>query len=70
MSHWNRKGADTCHGGVKMPTRRHGVKTADEYGRCRPGADSKSGGAYGALEYSTSNSLSSSNISKRGTKDA
>lgn len=39
-------------------------------GRCQTGADSKSGGPFGRLEYSTSNTLKESNISHRGTKDA
>jgi len=44
--------------------------TNDELGRPGPGADSKSGGEFGRLEYSTSNTLKESYISKRGTKDA
>lgn len=39
-------------------------------GRCRPGADSKDGGSFGRLEYSTSNTLFNAQLGKRGTKDA
>jgi hypothetical protein len=51
--------------------KKHGVRQDNE-GEGRPGhgADSKSGGDFGRLEYSTSNTTKGVEFSKRGTKDA
>lgn len=63
-----------CHMDKEWKTKfgpHHGVRnTNGGYGRGGPGADSKSGGDFGRLEYSTTNTLMESNISRRGTKDA
>ena len=56
---------------IPEPPETHGIR--DDYmgyGRGCSGADSKSAGGWGRMEYSTSNTLRHAQLGKKGTKDA
>jgi hypothetical protein len=64
MSNWDKEYKQKYgpHNGVRGDN--------DGKGRAGAGADSKSGGDFGRLEYSTTNTYVGVEFSKRGTKDA